>query len=270
VVNYVHVWGYPGGLLDPAGSINVGEAVRIFTGITDAETLPNQLTVTIKYKARADPEWITTSAQWESNYGGYWYYDWTIPDGVSSGLYDVMVEASDGNGGSASVIGYGEFTVVPQGNTDPAVNFVHVWGYPGGLLDPAGSINTGQYVRMFADVSDAETASSGLTVYISYKAESDLSWTGPVLASWEPLYGGYWYYDWVIPGGASAGLYDVQVEASDGVGGSVLATEFGEFIVVSVNTDPVVNYVHVWGYPGGLLDPGGSIGRVSLCVSLLA
>jgi hypothetical protein len=45
------------------------------------------------------------------------------------------------------------------------------------------------------------------------------------------LYGGYWYYDWTIPGGVSSGLYDVRVVASDGVGGSVSVTEYGEFTV---------------------------------------
>jgi hypothetical protein len=231
VISYVHVWGYPGGLLDPAGSINTGEKVRIYTGITDAETSSDQLTVTIKYKAQADSVWTITSAQWESNYGGYWYYDWTIPGGASLGLYDVTVEVSDGHGGSASTTENGEFTVI-LANVDPVVNYVHVWGYPGGLLDPAGSINTGEKVRIYTGITDAETSSDLLSVTISYKAHVDLDWT-VVSAQWESNYGGYWYYDWTIPGGATTGLYDVMVEVSDGDGGTASVTEYGEFTVNS-------------------------------------
>jgi uncharacterized repeat protein (TIGR02543 family) len=112
VVNYVHVWGYPGELLDPAGSINTGEMVRIFAGVSDAETSSDLLSVTISYKAQADSDWTAVSAQWQPHYGGYWYYDWTIPGGATTGLYDVMVEVSDGDDGTASVSEYGEFTVV--------------------------------------------------------------------------------------------------------------------------------------------------------------
>jgi len=253
VINYIHVWGYPGGLLDPAGSIKRGESVRIFSGVVDAETPSNQLNVTIRYKAQADSVWTIVSAQWESNYGGYWYYDWTIPGNASLGLYDVQVEASDGNGGSASVTEYGEFTV---NNMNPVVNYIHVWGYPGGLLDPAGTIKRGETVRIFASITDLETASNQLNVTIKYKAQTDPEWT-TTIAQWEPLYGGYWYYDWVIPANASSGLYDVRVEVYDGNGGFASATEYGEFNVTNAN--PVVNYIHVWGYPGGLLDPAGTI-----------
>ena len=121
-------------------------------------------------------------------------------------------------------------TFVESTNTDPIINYVHVWGYPGGLLDPGGLINTGQSVRIFTDISDVETASDVLDVTIGYRVEGG-DWTS-VAASWESLYGGYWYYDWVIPGGASGGLYDVKVDVLDGSGGSASATELGEFTVV--------------------------------------
>jgi uncharacterized repeat protein (TIGR02543 family) len=232
VINYVHVWGYPGGLLDPAGSIRTGESIRIFSGVLDAETVSSGLTVHISYKAQSDSSWTgPILASWEPLYGGYWYYDWSIPSGASVGLYDVKVEASDPDGGSASLTGTNMFTVVKV-NTNPVVNYVHVWGYPGGLLDPAGTIRPGEAVRIFTSITDAETPSNQLTVTISYKAQSDSVWTS-TSALWEPLYGGYWYYDWVIPQGVSSGLYDVMVEASDQNGGFILVTEYGEFNVVA-------------------------------------
>jgi hypothetical protein len=153
-----------------------------------------------------------------------------IPGGVSPGLYDIRVGASDGNGGSVLVTEYGEFTVNVS-NANPVVTYIGAWGYPGGPLDPAGSVGVGVRVRMYTGVTDAETASDQLAVNISYKAQADLVWT-VVSAQWEPYYG-YWYYDWVIPGGVSPGLYDIRVGASDGNGGSVLVTEYGEFTVVA-------------------------------------
>jgi hypothetical protein len=257
VVNYVHVWGYPGGLLDPAGSINRTGTVRIYAGVSDLETASNLLNVTIKFKAQAGLGWTNiTATLWESLYGGYWYYDWIVPGTASLGLYDVTVEVSDAAGGFATVTETGEFNVT---NTVPIINYIHAWGYPGELLDPEGAINRGATVRIFTGVWDSETAADQLTVTIGYKAQGDSEWTNITSTQWEPLYGGYWYHDWTIPAGASLGLYDVRVEASDESGGSVSATEYGEFTVANAN--PVINYVHAWGYPGELLDPEGVIGR---------
>jgi hypothetical protein len=225
VVNSLHAWGYPGGPLDPAGEVSVGARVRMYSYVTDAETASGDLSVTIGFRAEAGSDWINATATWESYYG-YWYVDWVIPAGATSGLYDVFVEVSDGDGGSALVIETGEFAVV---NSDPVISYVHVWGYPGGLLDPGGSINTGERVRIYAGITDAETSSDLLDVTIGYRVEGG-DWTA-VAGSWDSFYG-YWYYDWVIPGDAAAGLYDVIVNASDGDGGSVVATELGEFTVM--------------------------------------
>jgi len=183
--------------------------------------------VTISYRVEGGG-WNGVSGVWLSLYGGYWYVDWVIPGGASAGLYDVMVEVGDGDGGSAVVTELGEFTVA---NADPVVGYVHVWGYPGGLLDPGGSISTGQRVRIYTGVSDVETSSDLLDVTISYRVEGG-GWTG-VSGVWLSLYGGYWYVDWVIPGSATTDLYNVMVEVSDGAGGYASVIEYGEFTVDS-------------------------------------
>ena len=69
------------------------------------------LTVTIKYKAQSDSGWTTATGDWYANYGGYWYVDWVIPGGATTGLYDVTVDVSDADGGYATVTEYSEFTV---------------------------------------------------------------------------------------------------------------------------------------------------------------
>jgi hypothetical protein len=208
------------------------------------------LSVSIKYRAPG-AGWVTVSPSWESGAGGYWYYDWLIPKGAVLGLYDVMVDVSDGAGGSASVTEYGEFTVV---NVAPAVTFVGAWGSTG-RLDPAGSVSRGANVRIYTYVTDAETASSQLAVSIKYRAPG-AGWV-TVSPQWESG-GGYWYYDWLVPTSATLGLYDVSVEVSDGSGGSASVTELGEFTVV--NVVPVVSLVAAWG-PTGRLDPAGSVSR---------
>ncbi len=61
-------------------------------------------------------------------------------------------------------------------NIDPVVEYVRTWGFPGGRLDPAGTIARGGTVRMYTKVSDTETASSALNVSISYMPQGG-SWT---------------------------------------------------------------------------------------------
>jgi hypothetical protein len=229
VIDYVAAWVYPLDYrLDPAGLIQRGETVRIYTGVHDVETPSDQLNVTIKFKAQSDPSWTNVSTLWNPTWS-YWYYDWVIPAGATSGLYDVTVEVSDGHGGFATTTEFGEFNVT---NAAPVIDYLHAWVYPGDYrLDPAGSINRGDTVRIYTGVSDLETPSDQLTVIIKYKAQSDPSWTN-VSTQWNPTWS-YWYYDWVIPAGATSGLYDVTVEVSDGNGGSALVIEIGEFTVTS-------------------------------------
>ena len=81
---------------------------------------------------------------------------------------------------------------------------------------------------MYTKVSDAETASSALTVSISYMPQGG-SWTTEPATYYAAL--DYWYYEWTIPGGADLDLYDVKVDVSDGDGGAGTVTELGEFTV---------------------------------------
>jgi uncharacterized repeat protein (TIGR02543 family) len=255
VITSTHVWGYPGGQLDPAGSIYRGNKVRIYSWVSDLETPVADLSVTIKYKAQSDTEWTEVPGLFEPVYNQYYYCDWTIPAGASLGLYDVEVVVDDGDGGVASETELGEFNVV---NVAPVVSSVNAWGTSGGKLDPGGSINRGQKVRIYTWVNDYETSVADLAVTIRFKAQSDSVWT-EVSGVFESVYNHYYYFDWAIPAGASLGSYDVEVVVTDGDGVSTSKTETGEFNVV--NVAPVVSSINAWGTPGGKLDPGGSISR---------
>jgi hypothetical protein len=55
-------------------------------------------------------------------------------------------------------------------DADPIVNYIRAEG-PTGRLDSGKNIATGNKVRMYTKVSDAETASASLTVSISYRPQ---------------------------------------------------------------------------------------------------
>jgi len=181
--------------------------------------------VDISYRPQGG-DWTTVGATY-SAYWGYWYYDWVIPGDATLGLYDVKVDADDPHGGADSLTELGEFAVT--GNTPPTVEWMWAWGVPGGRLDPGGEIDRGGLVRLYSGVSDVETASSDLSVDISYRPQGG-DWT--TVGATYSAYWGYWYYDWVIPGDATLGLYDVKVDAEDPDGGFSSMTELGEFEVI--------------------------------------
>jgi V8-like Glu-specific endopeptidase len=117
----------------------------------------------------------------------------------------------------------------PVVNTDPSVDWIEAWGYPGGPLAPGGEVSSGSIIRLYSQVSDAETPASDLTVTISYRPQGG-SWTteaAAYCATWN-----FWYYDWSIPGDATPGLYDAKVDVADPQGGSSSSTELGRFKVV--------------------------------------
>ena len=91
------------------------------------------------------------------------------------------------------------------------------------------NIATGNRVRMYTKVSDAETASASLTVRISYRPQGG-NWTTRIATYDAP--NNYWYVSWTIPEDADLGLYDVKVNVSDGNGGSATATELGEYNII--------------------------------------
>jgi hypothetical protein len=139
------------------------------------------------------------------------------------------------------------------------IQWIRAWGYPGGVrLDPGGTIARGNKVRMCSRVSDPETASSELSVNVSYRVQGG-SWITESAIYRADV--DYWYVDWVIPFDAATGLYDVKIDVMDSDGGVNTYTEMGEFMVGG-NLDPGVEWIRAWGYPGGVrLDPGGTIAR---------
>jgi hypothetical protein len=119
------------------------------------------------------------------------------------------------------------FTV---GNASPSIGWISAWVYPDNYwLVTGGDVARGKTLRIYSGVSDAETPSQDLTVSISYRPQGG-EWT-TTQASYNPTWD-YWYIDWTIPGGATLGLYDVKVDASDPNGGSVSSTVLSQFKVV--------------------------------------
>jgi len=147
---------------------------------------------------------------------------------AETGLYDVKVDAEDPDGGTDSLTELGEFEVVSL-NTDPSVVYIRVWGVPGGRLDPGGTIEQGEVVRMYSQVSDVETTSWDLSVNVSYRVQGG-DWVTE--AATYKADKDFWYMDWTIPMDAPVGLYDVKVDVKDPDGGTESLTELGEFEVI--------------------------------------
>ncbi|MGA2669350.1 MAG: LamG domain-containing protein, partial [Ignavibacteria bacterium] len=64
----------------------------------------------------------------------------------------------------------------------------------------------------------------------------------------------------IMPSELKAGdTWSCQVTPNDGFGDGVSATSNSVTLTQGTNSNPVVNYNLAWGYPGGLLTPGGSI-----------
>ena len=125
---------------------------------------------------------------------------------------------------------YVDNVYAPAPTADLVVNYLKTWVYPDDYyLTPGADIQRGKTVFMYSQISDAETPSNQLTVSISYRLQGG-GWT-TASATYSPG-GGYWYVDWVVPGGAAAGLYDVKVEVSDPNGGSASSTQTGRFNIV--------------------------------------
>ena len=110
------------------------------------------------------------------------------------------------------------------------MTYIRAKKVPGPRLDPGGEVDTGSKVLLYSRIGDAETSASDLTVYISYRPQGG-GWTTEAATyndAWD-----YWRIDWVIPGDAVPGLYDVKVDAEDPDEGSTSSTELGEFTVMN-------------------------------------
>ena len=116
-------------------------------------------------------------------------------------------------------------------NADPVIGYVDAWSYPDNhWITPGGDVSTGRTLRIYSGVSDFEAPSANLVVTISF-CQNGVTWItlpSQYNSEWD-----YWYVDWVIPGDATAGLYDVRVEAEDGGGGYVVSTHSDRFKVVT-------------------------------------
>jgi hypothetical protein len=150
---------------------------------------------------------------------GYSFYSWEFTDGI-------FLNNSLENTASGNITGPGKLTVIY--NADPVVVFIKAVSGDG-RLDPGGNVSRGDNVRMLSRVADLETNMSDLLVTISYRPQGG-AWVN-VSATYQPNRGN-WYYDWVIPGDAVVGLYDIMVNVSDPDGGATLRLETGEFNVV--------------------------------------
>ena len=113
---------------------------------------------------------------------------------------------------------------------EPAsIVYVRSWVSPDNQpLEQGGTVSTGKSLEMYAQVSDAKTASKDLTVNISYRPQGG-SWTTPT-ASYDPTYD-YWYIIWMIPSDATTGSYDVKVDMSTPDYRSTKSTIFNAFNV---------------------------------------
>jgi hypothetical protein len=225
-IEKIGVWGMPDEV--NIGGAPVGHSILISAMVTDPSTPEGGLTVYISYKAQSESKWtkeLATSLSGADEYGIFW----NIPLDATTGLYDVKVEATNPSGRSTSVTEEGKFRVDPFSLYIDTVEIVRL---PEENIGEEGIINPGDSIRILTEVldyffMDPWMESSSYTVYISYKAQSESTWTSAAASFYE----GKWYIDWEVPHNAATGLYDVKVEASTPEGGSSSALETGRFIV---------------------------------------
>lgn len=109
----------------------------------------------------------------------------------------------------------------------PVVQYLNSWIYPDGYpLPNGGEALTSKTLRLYSQITDAETTLGDLTVHISYKSQGGSETSISALYNSE---GDYYYIDWPIPADATLGLYDVKVTASDGVNPEVHKDASGMF-----------------------------------------
>ncbi len=239
--------------IDKGGNVSTWKTISIYAQASDKETASEDLVVDISYRPQGG-NWTTPAASYNKTLDS-WYANWVIPKDAGLGLYDVRVYVNDGTGGSATSIITGQFIV--SANPKPIIVYVSSWIDPANqLLQQGGNVLYGETIRLYTQISDANTASKNLKVNISYRPQGG-SWTTPV-ASYDPTYD-YWYVDWSIPLNATAGLYDVKVDVTNGAGVSSTSTIVGRFNMV-VNPNPTIVYISSWVDPENqLLQQGGNV-----------
>ena len=257
IVNYLslysitdHTW------LNTGDTISAGKTLRIYYGISDSETPTADLTVKISYGPTGGS--LTEQSATYFSTWNYFYYDWVIPSSTTLSLYDVKVEVSDGNGGSATLTTTGSFSV----DSNPVINYLslysitdHTW------LTEGDEISAGKTLRIYYGISDAETPTADLMVKISYgpTGESLTEKTATYFSTWD-----YFYYDWVIPSSATLSPYDIKVDVSTPDLRSTTSITPNVFKVVGGT--PVINYLslysitdHTWLNTGDTISSGKTL-----------
>lgn len=102
-------WGTPEGRLDPGGEVQQGHNVRIYTRVSDNETLTQSLNVEIRYRPPGGV-WTTNTATYNES-KNYFYYDLDTTS-IELGMYDVKVRVSDLEGRHVSKTELGEFDII--------------------------------------------------------------------------------------------------------------------------------------------------------------
>jgi hypothetical protein len=166
------------------------------------------------------PDYTNNITAYAESILGYSFQYWDFTGNLS---------LDDGNRNPVNCTFTGPCTLTAIYNAVPVVTWIHVKG-PGGRVDPGGEVGRGSGVRFLTYVSDVETASSDLSVAISFRSPGG-SWVELSGATYHSSWG-CWYGDWVIPVDAVLGLYDVMVNVTDLEGGDSWMMDTGEFNVI--------------------------------------
>jgi len=158
VINYLSLYSITDQTWLNTGHIIIaGKTLRIYTGVSDADTPPADLTVKISYGPSGGSLTEKTGAYFSA--WDYFYYDWVIPIDAATGIYDVKVNVTDPNGGTASSSQTDMFEVVSA--TTPVINYIDVWGNPANQLSGISSIKIGTMLYV------AERASNSTLWWLS-------------------------------------------------------------------------------------------------------
>jgi len=225
-VEWIKIWRFGIGRIDPGGYIEIGDVNRIYTKVKCLGVDSSNLNVIIKLKEKTG-DWVLvpmTATYNEAN--DYWYVDWRIQNN-EVGIYDVKVEVKAPDNSYFSLVDREKYKVVYT-NTQSSVDWIKVWAFGKGRIDPEGSVNQGDTIRLYSQISDLNANPQDLDVSISIRNQAG-SWI-----DFTPLYHAanqYWYYDWTISETTEPGLYIVLVEALYGNSKYTHKIEYSEFRV---------------------------------------
>ena len=120
-------------------------------------------------------------------------------------------------------------TFTQNAGSKPVINYLSLYSITDQTwLNTGDTISAGKTLRIYTGVSDADTPPAGLAVKISYgpSGGSLTQQSATYFSTWD-----YYYYDWAIPSGTTAGAYDVKIDVTDGVN-PASSTTSGAFSIV--------------------------------------